>query len=243
MNLVALYRKMLDLCLVERWLVRAFIARQLRGRDRMAEVCLDIGAGTAPFAPAIRRALPRATIIRLDLSARDGTDIVADGHRLPFRISSLDLVVSFQTLYAVEAPLDLLHEARRALREGGLVLITYPFMTGETGTRDLWRFTQSAMDRLLGNAGFETIAHERQGGLLFVLSETLAWLPARLLVRHARPWQSGRRPSDAARLALAFLLGLPFHLLGFAAVALDRMLGAQPWYIGGMVLARKRSGA
>lgn len=241
--LASVYRKVLDLCLVERWLVRRFIRDHLAPRLRVPRgrpgMVLDAGAGTAPFATVVAAAVPGVRQIFLDLGPRDRTTLVADCHRLPVADGALAAILSFQVIQSLDDPAVFIREVARSLAPGGLFLLTYPFLGAEMRGRDHWRYSESGMDRLLAQGGLEVLVHRRQGGLALTLTELLAWLPPRLLIRHDQPWQSGRRPTDVVRLAAALLLGLPFHALGFAAVALDRLFGRQPWYIGGIVLAGK----
>jgi len=134
-----------------------------------------------------------------------------------------------------------LAEARRVLVPGGCLLISYPLLCPEGRSRDLWRWTLPGMERLLDRSGFDIVAQEPQGGILSYFVATLALVPGRLLVAHRQGWRSGRSGGDAVRLGLAFLLSLPFHLLGFPAWALDRRIDPRPaFYVGGMVLARRR---
>lgn len=241
---VAGYRRAQDLLLPERFVVRRFIARHLATAAPPAGFGIDVGAGTAPFAPAIAEALPGLRQVALDRFPGDRTDLAADAAALPFADGGASLLCFFHVLSHLPDPAPALAEARRVLAPGGCLLVTYPTLAPEGRSRDLWRWTRPGMDRLLARAGFEVLVHDTIGGGVSAALGLLAMAPGRLLIAHRHGWRSGRRAGDAVRVALAFLLALPFHLLGFAALAIDRL--AQPpaaFYVGGIVLARRDDAA
>lgn len=239
-RVIAAYRAFLSAVVPERHMVRGFIARHLGSRDAEG-LCLDIGAGTAPFAAALRQALPKARYVAIDRIPSEPVDLIADATSLPLPTGSASLACFFQVLSHVPDMAGALAEVRRTLAPDGQILIVYPFLIPECRSRDLWRWTMPGMERLLDEAGFDIVAHEPQGGILSWLTGMLAVLPGSLLIAHRAGWRSGRGPIDSLRLGLALLLSLPFHLLGFAAWSLDRMLDRKPvFYIGAMVLARRR---
>jgi len=237
-HLVAGYRRVQDLALPERLMVRGFIARHLAATARPGGTCLDVGAGTAPFAAALAAAVPGLRHLAVDRFPGDRTDLAADAAALPFADATISIVCLFQVLSHLPEPDAALREARRVLAPGACLLISYPLLCPEGRSRDLWRWTRPGMDRLLQRAGFRVAAHETMGGAASFATGLLALVPGRLLIAHRRGWQAGRSRGDALRVALAFALALPFHLLGFPALAIDR-LGRRPpaFYIGGMVLA------
>lgn len=243
-HLVALYRHLQTIMVPERHMVRRFIATHLPGAAPAGGLMLDIGAGTAPFAPALTAAAPGLHHVALDHISNDGTAVVADALALPFPPDSVGLACYFQVLAHLPAPERALAEARRVLMPGGCLLISYPLLCPEGRSRDLWRWTLPGMEHLLDRAGFDIVAQEAQGGITSYFVATLALIPGRLLVAHRQGWRSGRNAGDALRLGLAFLLSLPFHLLGFPAWLVDRWCDPKPaFYIGGMVLARRREGS
>jgi SAM-dependent methyltransferase len=240
-RLVSVYRRAQDLLVPERVLMRRFIARHLAGGAASAGWCIDLGAGTAPFAGALRAAGFRC--LAVDILCDDCTDVAADAAALPFATGSAALVSAFQVLAHLPDPARALAEARRVLRPGGYLLISYPFLCPQGRSRDLWRWTLAGMEAELAAAGFATVAHEPQGGVASAVLALAAMVPGRLLIAHRRGWRAGRGARDAAVVALAFALALPLHLLGFAALAFDRLTGPPAYYIGGMILARKPADA
>lgn len=241
--LVSAYRCLMALALPERHMVNRFIARSLAAAAADGR-CLDIGAGTAPFASALAAALPGLEYVAIDRIANDTTDVIADATTLPFEKDSAALACFFQVLSHLPSPVAALREAGRVLRPDGLLLVTYPLLCPQGRSMDLWRWTRAGMEALLDEADFVVIDHRPQGGILSYFVATLAMVPGRLLIPHRAGWRSGRDVVDAARLALATALALPFHLLGFPAWFLDRIIDRNPaFYIGAMVLARPRGGA
>lgn len=240
-RLVAAYRSAQSALVPERALMGRFIANRLPAAGVAPGPCLDVGAGTAPYAAALVRVVPGLRHVAVDLICDDCTAVAADAVALPFADGSASLVCAFQVLAHLPEPRHALAEAHRVLAPGGCLLMTYPFLCPEGRSRDLWRWTKPGMEAELAAAGFVTLAHETQGGSLTFVTALAALVPGRLMIAHRRGWRAGRGGLDALSVGLAFLLALPFHLLGFAALALDRLSGAPAFYMGGMVLARKPS--
>lgn len=238
MPAVRLYRLLLGSLQPEYRLVRRFIGEGLA--DPAADLpVLDIGGGRAPHRAALAQARPRAPQIVIDLEAAPELTLVANAACLPLAADTAGVVALFQVLQHVADPAAVLAEMRRVLTPGGLMLITYPTMQVEGRSRDLWRWTRAGAERTVGEAGFAVVRHHPLGGFFFLFTATAAALPGRLLIHHAAGWRSGRTGGDYLRVGLALLLAAPWHLLGYAALALDRMLPRGGYQIGGMLLARR----
>lgn len=234
---VRAYRRLQDITLPERWLIRRFIAQHLPAAEGL---CLDIGGGNAPYRDTLMAGRPGCRYLIVDLVVGDSTDLQADVHRLPLADGCAEVVMLFHVIQHLSAPATALAECRRVLKPQGSLVIVYPFLTCQGRSQDLRRWTMSGMEKDLGLAGFDPVAHEIQGGSLLFAMSLLAELPGRLLIAHRKGWRAGRSPLDAIRLALSFVLALPFRLLGFPALLADRLLGPPSHYIGGMILARRR---
>ena len=241
-SLVLAYRRLQNIVLPERALVRSFITRHLSatGGVPSARLGFDLGAGTAPFARHLEQVWPGLRMVAVDAVADDRAELVADACFLPLADGAADLVTAFHLLQHVPDTGHALTEVHRVLKPGGLVLISFPFLCGAGRSRDLWRWTVAGMEMDLRRAGFTPVVAECRGGPFLLVTSLLADLPGRLLVAHRRGWRSGRGAGDAALLALAFGLSLPFQLLGFAAAAIDRLIVREPaLYVGATILARK----
>src|SRR6185436_7696837 len=123
---------------------------------------LEVGCGLQPY----RRYLPpEVGYVGLDWAgAGEGfgysvPDVVHyDGGRFPFDDGRFDSVFHTEVLEHVFDVRTLLSECRRVLRPGGEMLLTVPFQARfHYIPHDYWRFTPSALRRMLEEAGFEEI--------------------------------------------------------------------------------------
>lgn len=79
---------------------------------------LDWGCGTAEYRPLITRHLGHR-YVGIDLSG-SAADVLADVHRLPFKTSSLDHVITGAVLEHVSNPFLAVREVARILKSGGV---------------------------------------------------------------------------------------------------------------------------
>jgi SAM-dependent methyltransferase len=123
-------------------------------RSDLRGTILDLASGDGT--KELRRLAPDAAWIGLDISHRP--DVIADVTRpLPIRSSSVDAAVLSWFLYVARDPCAVLSEARRALRPGGVLILTVPLVFPvNPEPDDFWRFTGGAVDRLLRDAGFDS---------------------------------------------------------------------------------------
>ncbi|TFZ04205.1 class I SAM-dependent methyltransferase [Ramlibacter rhizophilus] len=127
----------------------------------------DFGCGTMPYEADI---LERAEeYVGVDWSnTLHGTrcELVADlNSPLPIPSESADAIVSFEVLEHLCEPLNMLREANRILRPGGVILITVPFQWWvHESPWDYFRYTRFGLDYLLRKAGFEDVCVEETTG-------------------------------------------------------------------------------
>ncbi|MBF0285294.1 MAG: class I SAM-dependent methyltransferase [Magnetococcales bacterium] len=234
---IAAYRRIVRAAAPDLWWNRRFVRRALTGfRPR---VCLDLGAGSAPLEATVRQCVPAVRYWKTDLPPAFEQDWAADAARLPLRRESVDLALMMELLAHLPEPDQALAEARRVLTPGGRLLVSYRFLHGECALHDYHRWTHEGMTARLARAGFRILDHRRQGGLFFALTQGLAGVVPSLIPGMRGGWRSRRDGWGALRLATLVLLQLPFQLLGFVALALDRLLPLKGFYSGGMVLAEK----
>jgi ubiquinone/menaquinone biosynthesis C-methylase UbiE len=102
-------------------------------------VYLDLGCSTALYGRALKAAQPKADIIGLDFSMQmleearikseaDETDLFfvrADGKELPFFSKTFDGIVMGGTLNELTEELRVLYEARRVLKENGVLFMMH----------------------------------------------------------------------------------------------------------------------
>lgn len=130
---------------------------------------LEIGSWTAPGQEEI---VCRKTIapqvgeyIGLDMRPGNDVDVVADAKDMPFPDNSFDVVLSSDCLEHVDWPREVIHEAFRVTKPGGLFYLTTVFDFEIHGyPNDYWRFTPECIKQLLLDAGFEMISNGGVGG-------------------------------------------------------------------------------
>ncbi len=95
-----------------------------------------------------------------DVSAGDNVDLIQDNPDvLPIPEASFDVVISGQCLEHVEHPWLLVKEMARALKGGGLLLITAPWRWNiHRYPLDCWRILPDGMTALMRDAGLEVYA-------------------------------------------------------------------------------------
>ena len=114
---------------------------------------LDLGSGVGQFNTQIR---PELKLIHMDVKRSDRTDLVADGHYLPFRDESLDGVFSNAVLEHVQRPWIIADEIWRVLKPGGWVFINVPFLNVIHDYHDYYRYTDKGLAVLFSR--FEQVA-------------------------------------------------------------------------------------
>ena len=126
---------------LERASIRAFMKKHksyLRGR------VLDFGAGKQPY-----RDLVEGEYVPYDLG-----DAYPNG--------KFDAVMCNQVMQYVAEPDHLLSAFKLLTTPAGHLVMTYPTSWAEVEDTDFWRFTKAGMTKLLNDAGFRVIAHERR---------------------------------------------------------------------------------
>ena len=161
------------------------VLRRLKDSD--PSVVADLGCGTGQLAQRLVRRFPAATIVGVDLSegmltqaagrfAAPCTDaarlVRADAVKLPFAVSSVDVVACIESFHWYRDQARVLGELARVLRPGGRLLIASiatmtsvgdRLLTGATGwgQRAVRARPPQDMRRLLAQAGFEVIYQRR----------------------------------------------------------------------------------
>lgn len=116
------------------------LRRLVEGLGSEARI-LDLGSGGRRL---------REGVISLDISCREGVDVVADALRLPFREGSFDLIVCTAVLEHVTRPETVIREIYKCCKKGGVVYVEMPFLQGYHGVpADYWRCTLPGLEELL----------------------------------------------------------------------------------------------
>lgn len=88
--------------------------------------------------------------LRLDVSEKDGTDIIADGHRMPFPDNSFDIVVAQATMKHLMNPYSFVDEVHRVLKPGGHFYCEVAYLLAfHRWPGDYVRFTPPGIENLL----------------------------------------------------------------------------------------------
>ena len=105
-------------------LLRDLLQHPVRERPRV----LVIGGGRLGDGMDVLSDDPTIDLIETDIYHSSRTDLLCDGHSLPFRDESIDGVIVQAVLEHVRAPSVVVEEIHRVLRPGGLVYAETPFM-------------------------------------------------------------------------------------------------------------------
>lgn len=136
---------------------------------------LDLGAGTAPYAPLYE--LFFAEAVRTDHAAsphdlQAGT-VFADAAALPFPDDEFDCVLSTEVLEHVPYPHQVFKEIARVLKPGGAALVTTPFVHWlHELPYDFFRYAPPALELMARDAGLtvETIKPKGNRGAVALLA-------------------------------------------------------------------------
>jgi SAM-dependent methyltransferase len=91
----------------------------------------------------------RNLVIESDVYFGPRTQIIIDGHYIPFENSTFDLIIFQAVLHAVADPYKCLKEAHRVLKDDGLIFASTPFMQQvHMKQHDFTRFTRLGHRRL-----------------------------------------------------------------------------------------------
>lgn len=116
------------------------IAKLISDLGENAKV-LDLGSG-------VRRRAKH--VINLEIEPMPNVNIVADGHKLPFKDSVFDAVILEAVLEHVKNPKLIISEIGRILRKGGYICVAVPFIQGyHASPTDYQRYTIWGLETLL----------------------------------------------------------------------------------------------
>ena len=103
-------------------------------------------------------------VIYVNLSLAKRPHIQADAAFLPFTNACFDAVVCTEVFEHVPSPQAVLHETFRVLKDGGVLLITVPFLFRiHADPHDFGRYTDYYWSRALTIAGFDDYEMKKQG--------------------------------------------------------------------------------
>jgi SAM-dependent methyltransferase len=174
-------------------------------------VVLDVGCGAQPYRMLFPPDVTYIGIDTADAKAHFGYEmpdtLYYAGDVWPVEPCSADLILCTETMEHVPDPPAFLVEAFRCLKPEGRLLLTVPFSARwHFIPHDYWRFTPSALQKLLTEAGFTDVAVFARGNALTVACYKVMALCLPLLLPQTN------QPLRALFLRLLGLLCLPLFL-------------------------------
>ena len=214
------------------WICRRELALALgKLAPRLTGSVLDFGAGSQPYRSLLKNC---SNYVSLEYDTpqnreRKVANIFYNGKSIPIQANSYDGILSTQTLEHVPNPDVIVAEWARVLRDGGLLLITMPFMWPEHEMPyDYQRYSSGGLRLLLERSGFEIVEQYR------LLSDCrapaqlfLAWIFDAILVK-CRP--------KVLRFLLIPVLCTPISILASLLAAISPR--SSNTYLDNLVLAR-----
>lgn len=178
---------------------------------------LDFGCGERPFERYFSKIGAQTVACDLQQNRFGTVDVILDGNEgtLPFDTASFDVICLFDVLEHVPDDLQVLSELRRVLRDGGLLIVSVPFMYRfHEIPHDYRRYTPTGLRYVLSKTGLEVEEIHPLGSAIFVAdtllreSQSRYSLPGARFVRRLamRLFRGMRDPDDPCPVGpLAFL--------------------------------------
>lgn len=197
------------------WLDAFYLYRQLRRvLSKLDGRVLDVGCGSKPYQRWFGQV---SGYVGLDVIPGAQVDVLVRPDEVwPLPDEYFDVLLSSQTLEHVEHLEFTLVEMSRVLKQGGMMVMTFPFLYNEHGAPwDFQRFTAHRAVKLFPD--FEVVLLQRQGGIGSTLTILLLnWI------------EQSMNSSFATRLLKAILLpgwlafSLFLNLIGLMIDSIDR---------------------
>jgi SAM-dependent methyltransferase len=144
---------------------RYYISSQLRKQIEFVvknyveakERLLDYGSGTSPYRLFFKEAIKE--YVSADIKLNETAQIHLDDRGcVPLKDKFFDYVLSTQVLEHVDDPKLYLSEAKRLLKNDGLLILsTHGYWLYHPTPNDYWRWTSAGLKKILNESGFEIV--------------------------------------------------------------------------------------
>lgn len=199
---------------------------------------LDIGCGSKPYRDLFNSIVEYAGIdfkeysVNKDFPAGKPDYFFSDEYvktlTLPFRNESFDNVVAFQVLEHHPNPQKLICEIFRVVKNKGYILLTAPFLGGiHEGPYDYQRFTKYGLIELFKSHKCEILEIKEQGALFSTISMLL------------NEYLNNFAAKTKLFYFISVLIYLPFLLLSYASLPLDKIFKSDKIFFNYLILVKK----
>lgn len=148
---------------LKKYTIRLIRQYNPRGKD---SVLADYGCGEMPYREVIEPMVGKYTGIDLETNPRADHHIGFDS-KTDLPAGYADMVLSNQVLEHVDSPQGYLQEARRLLKEDGILLLTtHGYWYYHPTPNDYWRWTGAGLKKTLEAEGFEILEFRGLMGLI-----------------------------------------------------------------------------
>jgi SAM-dependent methyltransferase len=160
----------------------ALLKEILASRRYMRGRLLDVGCGKRPYAliydPLVDVSVGTETTFTPHGIAE--ADAICYAEALPFSSESFDTILCTEVLEHTQQPFIAMQEFFRALKPGGYLLLSVPFIYPiHEAPHDYWRFTPHGLEAICRWAGFEIVSIRAKGGemttLVVILQHFVIW--------------------------------------------------------------------
>lgn len=150
---------------------------QILNNRRIARILIAGGGKGGSESRVIKKLSKGIVKVSANINKKAYPDVIVDlTAGWPFSNGVFDAIVSTWVLEHLRDPWIFFREANRVLTQGGLLIVTVPFVHRVHGSPfDYWRFTDTALVHLTQSAGFKLLEVKRIGGTPFLCIVNLLW--------------------------------------------------------------------
>lgn len=197
----------------------AALAPHIKGR------VLDVGCGSKPY----KSLFPATEYTGVEIAGGNkNADCYYDGKQFPFQDGEFDSVLTSEVLEHVFNPGVFMSEINRVLKEGGVLLLTVPFVWDEhEQPYDFARYSSFGLQHLLEQSGFIILEHRKSLNDIRVIFQMM----------NAYTYKKTIRGNFYLNTIITLILMAPFNIVGEILGWL--LPGNNDLYLDNIVLARK----